>query len=79
MMPPAIRRVPPQTKDEVEEWATPDEGRFIATFLIDQGTSSFVEYKVSLPWRDGDPTLSELEAEAREKLKERLTAIIAEI
>ena len=79
MMPPAIRRVPPQTKSDVGDWATPDEGRFIATFLIDQGRSGVVEYKVTLPWRDGDPTLAELEAEAREALRNRLTEIIAEI
>lgn len=78
MMPPAIRRVPPQTEADVEEWATPDEGRFIATFLL-ESDGNVTEFKVYLPWREGDPTLSELETEARQAVKEQLSEIIAKI
>lgn len=78
ILPPAIRRVPPRQKDEANEWDTGREGRYIAAFILDDD-ADHVRYVVHLPWRDGDPTLSELEAEAREKLKERLTAIIAKI
>lgn len=76
MMPPAIRRVPPR---EATDLSPADEGRFLATFLVDQGTSGFVEYKVALPWREGDPTLTELEDEARAALKKRLAEILEEM
>ena len=78
MMPPSIRRVPPQTPDDVPEYSEPDVGRYVATFMLGHA-GGIVNFRVVLPWRDGNPTIAELEAEAREALRNRLTEIIAEI
>lgn len=76
--PPAIRRVLLQEAD-AEKFVSEDEGRFIATFFLEDAAGR-TQFVVHLPLSDGDnPALSEIEGRARVALKERLQGLIDQI
>lgn len=77
IMPPGIRRVPPQEGDE-EAFRPPSKGKYIATFLIDDD-ADHVRYVIHLPLQDGDPTLSQIEDQARELLRTRLLELAEQV
>lgn len=74
IMPPAIRRVPAQEED-VEKFQHKDDGRFIASFILEDD-ADHVKFAIHLPLTEDNPTLAELEERARAVLKERLQALI---